>query len=107
MGGLFADGDFNWLGGGRSSGQWPVVGGQLRQGRAVGEFFVQHFSIFPRFLRCEWVWVSPTLEGVFLLFAKLGEVGGKFFATKVEISRCSFLLGMFRIGQAVGGGFFE
>jgi hypothetical protein len=70
----------------------------LEQGERQVEFFVQQFSIFPRFLDGGWTWVSPTLEGIFLMFAKLGEAGGSFFATKVEISTFSFLLGMFRIG---------
>jgi hypothetical protein len=43
-------------------------------------FFVQQFSIFPRFLEGEWAWISPTLEGIFLVLAKLGGVRGKFFA---------------------------
>jgi hypothetical protein len=60
--------------------------------------FVQQFSIFPRFLRCEWAGVSTTLEGIFLMFAKLGEVRGKFLRTKVQISTFSFSLDMFRIG---------
>jgi hypothetical protein len=64
-------------GGAVASGQWPVKAGERRV-----DFFVQHFSIFPRFLVGEWAWVSPTLEGIFLMFAKFGEVEGEFFLNK-------------------------
>lgn len=53
---------------------------------------------YSTFLDGGWAWVSPTVEGIFLMIAKLGEAGVKFFATKIEISTFSFLLGMFQIG---------
>jgi hypothetical protein len=74
-------------------GQWPVEA----RGRQEG-IFVQQFSIFPRFLDGEWGWVSPTLEGIFLMFAKFGEVRGKFFRNESSNFHVEFLLRMFRIG---------
>jgi hypothetical protein len=71
---------FYCLGGG---GEQGVRGWGLEIRGSDSGFFVQHFSIFPRFLRCEWAWVSSTLEGIFLMFAKLGEV---ISSTKVENS---------------------
>jgi hypothetical protein len=51
----------------------------LEHGERQGDFFVQRFSIFPRFLDAEWAWVSPAFEGIFLMFAKLGKVGGEVY----------------------------
>jgi hypothetical protein len=70
----------------------------LEQGERQVDFFVQQFSIFPRFLDGEWAWVSPTHEGIFLMFAKLGEVGGKFFRNESSNFHVQFLLSMFRRG---------
>jgi hypothetical protein len=45
-----------------------------------------------------WAWVSPACEGIFLMFAELGEAGGKFFAQQKSKTPRFFELGMFRIG---------
>jgi hypothetical protein len=68
------------------------------RGERQRNFFGGFFSIFPRFLDGGWAWVSPTLEGIFSMFAKLGGVGGKLFAQQKLKTPRFFELGMFRIG---------
>jgi hypothetical protein len=46
--GLFSDEGFSPVRGWGE--QWPVVGGQLKQGERQEDYFVQHFLFFPRFL---------------------------------------------------------
>jgi hypothetical protein len=77
-------------------GWWLVASWSRGSGRWI--FFVQHFSIFPRFLDGGWAWVSPTVEGIFLMFAKLGEVRGKLFTQQKLKTPRFFELGMFRMG---------
>jgi hypothetical protein len=52
--GLFSDEGFSPVRGWGE--QWPVVGGQLKQGERQGDYFFQHFLFFPRFFECRsWV----------------------------------------------------
>jgi hypothetical protein len=66
----------------RLGGGGTVVGGQWPTGR----FFVQRFSIFPRFLGFLCSGSDRLLVGFLLILGKLGARGEDFFATELQIS---------------------
>jgi hypothetical protein len=72
--------------------QWSVVSGSWlgATGEAAGGFFVQHFSIFPRFLDSDVPYRIGCWRGFFLMLGKLGVKGRRFCSTEVKISTFSF-----------------